>query len=76
MSVHSVSILISGLFRADVWFDCSETVMKQLMDFSRHGGRVARVHLRQLIRVTCIMSRGEKFLDKALYSQPLRPTPR
>ena len=26
-------------FRADHWFDCSETVVKQLMDFSRHRGR-------------------------------------
>jgi len=27
---------------------------------------VARVHLQQLILVTCIMSRSEKFLDEAL----------
>ena len=41
MSIHSISSLISYLmaFRADFWFDCSETVMNQLMDFSRHRGR-------------------------------------
>ena len=32
--------LISYLmaFRADFWFDCLETVTKQLVDFSRHRG--------------------------------------
>jgi len=38
--------------------------MKQLMDFSRHRGRAG--HLRQLVFVTCIVSRSEKSLDEAL----------
>jgi len=42
MPIHSITSLIFYLmtFRADFWSDCSETAMKQLMDFSRrHIGR-------------------------------------
>jgi len=53
------------LFRADFWFNCSETLVKQLIDFSRHI-EVARVHLRQVILVTCIISGSGKFLDDSL----------
>jgi len=46
--------------RADVWFDCSETVTKQLIDFSRHGRRAGP-------SATCYtQSLSEKFLDEAL----------
>ena len=53
------------LLRADFWFNCSETLVKQLIDFSRHI-EVARVHLRQVILVTCIISGSGKFLDDSL----------
>ena len=42
MSIRSISGLISysmAFFRADVWHDCPETVMKQLIHFIRHRGR-------------------------------------
>jgi len=34
--------------------------MKQLIDFSRHRGRVARVHLRQLIYVLHVLCHAAK----------------
>ena len=65
MSFQSTSGLISGLFRADFRFDRSETVMKQLMDFSRHRGRAgpsATAH-----SCCSVMSRSETLLlDEAL----------
>ena len=74
MSIHSISTLISYLMAFSSWLLVWCLTAQKLLwlvwstlDWFQPFMEVAWVHLRQLVLVTCIMSRSEKFLDEALH---------